>query len=354
MKADTTHMTRPRHSPGPGMRPGGSSARTMALALPAHTPVRVFAFLLLPGASMLGLGAATDPLRMANHLATRPLYRWVTLTVDGAPVTCSNGVALTPDAALDAAPEADVVLINSGPSAMADPDTTARNWLRQKARFGARVGAISGGVPLLARAGLLRPRAFTMHWEDRPGFAEAHPDLEPLDQLFCADGNILTCSGGAAVLDLVLHLIEGDQGQGFARAVSDLCVHPGLRPAQQPPQSSLSYVLGSRNPHLIRAVGLMSEHLEEPLTLQDIARQVAVSRRQMERLFRTHTNRTPSGFYRDLRLERGRKLLNETDYHLPMISAACGFTSATAFSRSFKRRYGVAPVEFRSRPADCA
>ncbi|KIC11626.1 hypothetical protein RA19_06240 [Leisingera sp. ANG-M1] len=298
---------------------------------------------------MLSFSSAIEPLRIANQLAAQPLYSWHTLSEDGTSVTCSNGTELTVNGPLSNAPQADYSLIVAGPAAQNAAQSPAVSWLRRKARFGGTVGAISGGTGLLAEAGLLASGGFTLHWEDRLGFCEHFPGLEPLDQLFCADGQILTCSGGTAALDLSLHLIATHHGQRFARTVSDMCVHAGLRSGGERPQSSLSYVLGSRSPHLVKAAGIMAENLEDPLPLQEIAHRAAISRRHMERLFSTHTGRTPAHYYRDLRLERGRKLLSETDYRLPVISAACGFSSPTVFARNFKRKFGIAPVEYQSR-----
>lgn len=298
---------------------------------------------------MLSFSSAIEPLRIANQLASQSIYTWHTLSEDGGSVTCSNGTALAVDGPLSNAPQADYSLIVAGPAAPQEGHAFAVSWLRRKARFGGKVGAVSGGTGLLAEAGLLKSGTFTLHWEDRLGFLERYLGLEPLDQLFCADGQVLTCSGGTAALDLSLHLIASHHGQRFARTVSEMCVHSGLRSGRERPQSSLSYVLGSRSPHLVKAVSIMAENLEDPLPLQEVAQRAAISRRHMERLFSTHTGHTPARYYRSLRLERGRKLLSETDYKLTIISAACGFSSTTTFTRSFKRRFGFAPVEYLSR-----
>lgn len=343
-------MARPQNSLGPCLTDAACDGASAPVRAPSRelTP-KSFAFLLLPNASMLSFSSAIEPLRIACQLTSQPAFSWHILSVDGRDVTCSNGARLAVDGPLSHAGCADYSFIVAGPTAPHSHRRPAINWLRRRARFGGTVGAVSGGADLLAGAGLLKSGRFTLHWEDRLGFCERFPALEPLDQLFCVDGQVLTCSGGAAALDLSLHLIASHLGQRFARTVSDMCVHSGLRSGQEPPQSSLSYVLGSRSPHLIKAAGIMADNLEDPLTLGEVARRTAISRRQMERLFSTHTGRTPAHYYRDLRLERGRKLLNETDYRLPAISAACGFASATTFARNFKRKFGIAPVDYQSR-----
>lgn len=317
-------------------------------ALPvAGTDARpvTFEFLLLPGASMLSFSAAVEPLRMANMLGAQTAYLWRTVSLDGKPVLFSNGMNASVDDRLGRG-KADFAFVVAGSRLERRQERASAHWLYAMLRSGARIGSISGGAQILARAGLLADRDFTLHWEDRLGFSERHPDLHPHDCLFCADDRVITCGGGAAATDLMLHLIAADHGHRFTLTIADMCVHSGIRQAEERPQSSLSLTVGSRNPHLIAAARIMADNLEEPLKLDVLAKRVGKSRRQLERLFTTHTNCTLAKFYKDLRLERGRKLLRDTDYKIATISAACGFTNATAFSRSFQKKYGIRPVQF--------
>ncbi len=306
-----------------------------------------FVFLLLPGASMLSFSAAVEPLRMANKLSMRAAYAWQTLSLDGNPLQFSNGMSVAVDGAPRTPGKADYAFVVAGPDLTTEHEKSAARWLYGKYRSGARVGSISGGAPIMARAGLLEDRAFTLHWEDQPGFRERHPFLEPANRLYCDDANVITCGGGMAATDLILHLIERDFDRDFAMSVSEMCVHFGLRQGAERPQSSISMTLGSRNPHLIAAARIMSDNVEDVLLMEAIARQAGVSRRQLERLFKTYTGKSPASFYRDLRLERGRQLLRDTDYKIIAISAACGFSSATTFSRSFRKKFGFCPIQSR-------
>lgn len=296
---------------------------------------------------MLSFSAAVEPLRMANQLSARPLFCWTSLSLDGQPVPFSNGAQITVDGSIKNSTQSDFVFVVAGADLSDQVEKSAAKWLYTSLRAGATVGSISGGAPILARAGLLGNRAFTLHWEDRSGFTERYPFLSPEDRLYCADDHVITCGGGGAATDLILHLITREFGDDIAMTVADMCVHFGMRRGEERPQSSLSMTVGSRNPHLIKAVRLMQDNLEDPLDVEVIAAQSTISRRQLERLFNTHTGRTPSRFYKDLRLDRARKLLRDTDYRIVTIAAACGFANATTFSKSFRRRFGTCPIQFR-------
>ncbi|WP_170763255.1 GlxA family transcriptional regulator [Ruegeria lacuscaerulensis] len=306
-----------------------------------------YVFLLLPGASMLSFSAAVEPLRMANKLSIRTVYEWLTVSLDGESLQFSNGVNVAVDGRCLLPDKPDFAFVVAGNELSAGQEKSAARWLYTHYRAGARVGSVGGGARIMAQAGLLEDRAFTLHWEDQPGFRERHPFLDPEDRLYCEDDNVITCGGGMAAADLTLNLIEQDFDRDFAMSVSEMCVHFGLRQGEERPKSSISMTLGSRNPHLITATRIMSDNLEDILPMDFIARSSGVSRRQLERLFKTYTGRSPASFYRDLRLERGRQLLRDTDYKVIAISAACGFSSVTSFSRSFRKKFGFCPIQSR-------
>lgn len=109
----------------------------------------------------------------------------------------------------------------------------------------------------------------------------------------------------------------------------------------------VSPMLGCRNQNLIRAVRLMQANLEEPLDIDGIAETLAVSRRQLERLFQKYVGQSPWKFYFSLRLDRAFSLLNETDLSVREVAMASGFESASYFSRQFKRKFERSPHSFR-------
>ncbi|MCZ4352463.1 GlxA family transcriptional regulator [Roseovarius aestuarii] len=330
------------HSP---FIPKGSAS----FALPKVPGPRSFDFVLLPKLTMLALSAAIEPLRVANQISQQELYRWYTMTRDGAPIRCSNNLSLVPDGPLAVPPKGTRVFICAGTEPAETMDTHLVRWCARQAAHGVPVGAICTGAFTLAKAGLLTGRQFTLHWENQPAFMEWFPDLVPSPNLYEVDGDLMTAAGGSASTDLMLSVIEDDFGSEFALVVSDMCLHGRSHSDHAPQKTSRSAVMGSRNRHLIAAMRLMQENLEDPLTVCDLADQVGISKRQLERSFTKHTGLSPRRYYTDLRLARAYALLGETDLPIAEIAAATGFGGSSAFARAFRGKFETAPGTFRKR-----
>ncbi len=314
---------------------------------------RAFDFVLLPKLTMLALSAAIEPLRVANQISQKELYRWRTMTRDGAPVKCSNNLTLVPDGALSTPARGARVFICSGVEPNETLDARVSGWAQRMNAFGVPVGGICTGAFTLAKAGLLGNRAFTLHWENHPAFIESFPDSLPSLNLFEIDGELMTAAGGSAPTDLMLTLIERDYGADFALVVSDMCLHgrgqASGASAGRPQKTAHSAVFGSRNKHLIGAMQQMQANLEETLGMDEIADLIGISRRQLERSFRSHAGISPSRYYTDLRLSRAYALLSETDLAISEIAAATGFGGTSAFARAFRQKFGTSPKGFRKR-----
>ena len=310
-------------------------------------PPRDVYFLLLPKLTLLAFTSALEPLRVANQVAGRELYRWFVMTEGGGPVICSCGVNITPDSALRDVPRDALAFVCAGIEPTSTVSDRATQWIRRQKAFGARVGGICTGAFALAQAGLLEGRRFTLHWENQPAFTEKFLGLEPTGALYENDRGLITCGGGSAATDMMLDLIESDHGADLATIVADMCLHFRSNLQQTRQKSAYSFALGSRNPHLISAMRLMSETLETPLEMTALAEQVGVSRRQLERLFTAHVGTTPAQFYMDLRVSRAHALLNETDLSVAQIAAATGFNSASQMAARFRKRFGMSPRAYR-------
>lgn len=312
----------------------------------AQDPERI-GFLLVPQFSMIGFFSAVEPLRVANRLSDRALYSWHIYSVDGEPVTASNGMSVVAEAPITAVSFIPTVFVCASFAAERQEDRRVLAWLRRLDRLGARLGALETGAYILARAGLLDGHRATMHWENAPAFGERFPDIELTSELFEIDGKRMTCSGGTAAIDLMLHLIEQRHGQALALATSEQLMHARIRVPADHRRMALGRRLGVRQPKLLRTIEAMYDHVEEPLGLEALAAMGGMSRRQLERLFRTCLNKTPSGFYLALRLDRARQLLEQTDMRVVDVSLACGFASAPYFSRAYRARFGCTPREDR-------
>lgn len=322
-----------------------------AFTYPVTAPhaTRWFAFLLLPEFTLLAFSAALDPLRIANQLAQKPLYGWLVLSQDGAAVSSSSGIDVGVHAALGELGPETHLLTCSGNNGVKIASESVLSNLRRHVRFGGKVGGICTGAATLARAGLLDHKRFTLHWENQPGFIEAFPDLTPTPHRFEADGDLLTCGGGAAATEMMISLIAQDYGQDFAIAVSDMCLNGPDLSTRSEQRSSIAKAISSRNPKVLEVLRAMYENIEEPLQLIELAEKAGISRRQMERQFKQLLDEAPAQTYRNIRLDRSRTLLMETDLSVMQVAMASGFNSDAVFSRHFRARYGETPYGHRGR-----
>lgn len=306
-------------------------------------------FLLIPDFALLAYASAIEPLRAANRLSGRELYHWSHVSIDGDPAPASNGVAIRADFCLGDEARFDYLFVCAGgnPAAFQHPATFA--WLRQLARRGVRLGGISGGPYVLARANLLAGYRFTLHWEHAPAFLEDYPDLDLRRSLYEIDRDRLTCSGGTAPLDMMHALIAREHGSELALAVSEWFLQTQVREGGGPQRMTLRARLGIAHAPLLRVIGRMEQRLENPVGRSELARIAGVSLRQLERLFRLHLGRSLGEHYLALRLDRARDLLRQTSLSVLETGLACGFSSASHFSRAYRRRFGHSPRSERDK-----
>jgi transcriptional regulator GlxA family with amidase domain len=307
-----------------------------------------FGFLLVPNFTVIGFASAIEPLRFANMASGSILYRTFTITTDGQPVAGSNGVRVLPDHCLDDSPDLDALFV-CGPNPLPQAvDKSILNWLRKLAHRGTALGGVCTGSYLLARAGLLNGYRCTIHWEDSQSLVETFPKMIVSTRLFEIDRDRYTCSGGVAPVDMMLNLIDGHaKGGELAAAVSELLVCERIRGADDRQRVPLRHQLGTGQPKLTEAVALMEANLEEPLGIDEVARHVGLSRRQLERLFHDHLNSSPTSYYMKLRLHYARQLLLGTDRPLLEVAAACGFVSSTHFATRYRDFFDISPTRQR-------
>jgi AraC family transcriptional regulator, glycine betaine-responsive activator len=322
---------------------------TAAPLAPAR-PVQL-SFLLVPQFSLLAFSAAIEPLRSANRLLGSAAYEWRLLSLDGAPVAASNGISIAVHGPLEAAARADMLVVCAGlePLQYAGNRTLVHR-LRYLASHGCRIGAVSGGSFILADAGLLAGRRCTVHWEYREQFAARYPQLTLTQDLYVIDGEVFTCSGGTAALDMMLHFVREHCGADLALAVAEQFLHPGIREHGLHQRMELRERYGLRDAKLIEVIRVMEQTVESPLYIQAITARVGLSVRQVERLFRRHIGESPAAFYLRLRLERGRRLLLQTSGSIPEVALGCGFGSRSHFAHAYKRHFGRTPAEERRTP----
>lgn len=300
-------------------------------------------FVLLHNFSLIAFSSAIETLRIANQLAGRVLFEWSVLSEDGEPVTCSNGLSVKADAGIGETLPRAMIFVCGGVEPQRSATKKVADWVRQQWRNGRTVGGLCTGTYVLAKAGVLHGRRFTLHWENLPPFAETYPHLEPLEQLYCIDDRILTCAGGAAATDLFIEIISRNHGPRLGDAVLKMCLHGQQRPANLQQRLSLSSTLGIRNPVLVSVIRSFETGLDTDIDLKALAESLGTSRRHIERMFGRYVGTSPKRYLRQLRLERARALLTETDMSVQDVAQACGFTATNAFAKCFRQRYGIAP-----------
>ena len=305
-------------------------------------------FHLVPRFSLMSFASAIEPLRSANRLAGDTLYEWRIFAEDTDPVPASNGIAVVPERPLAEVDRFPALILCSGTGTEDYSDDRLYGQLRRLARNGAQVGGLSGAPLLLARAGLLGDRRCTLHWEHIPGFVEEFPDIEVTDDLFEIDGPIFTCAGGSASMDMMLHMITLQHGHDLAAAVSEQFIHDRIREPTDRQRMALRMRIGHSHPKLVAAIAFMEDNLENPAPPPQLARSVGLSSRQLERLFRKYMGCTPARYYLDLRLKRARALLRQTTLSVLDVAVACGFASASHFSKRYRDLFGQSPRSDRN------
>lgn len=315
--------------------------------MPETVPYTV-GFYLLPNFPMMAFASAIEPLRAANRLSKRQLFDWRLFSIDGAPVCASNRIEIAVHGSIRDDPALDLLLVCSGLHEEHLENKAAHQWLRGLARRGITIGGISIGAYVLAYAGLLDGRRCALHWESLAAFAERFPRIHTTTEIFVIDGNRFTCSGGTAALDMMLQVITDRNGRALANDVSEQFIHPRIRAAQDSQRMAIQSRLGVANEKLIAAVAMMEATDDEPRSVQEIAVSVGLSPRQLERLFEKYVESSPSRFYLKLRLDRARAMLQQTSKSILEIAVACGFESASHFSRCYRVVHGQRPSDERA------
>jgi transcriptional regulator GlxA family with amidase domain len=320
-----------------------------------NTIKRSLVFFLIPEFTMVAFATALEPLRIANRMLGYEAYRWRLASVDGNPVLASNGVLCAVNTSLEeerrkmSGPDRpSMVIVCSGVNVEGYQNKTAFAWLREEYNRGVAIGGLCTGAHVLASAGLLSGKRCAIHWENLPGFQEAFPKANVFADLFEVDQNVYTCAGGTAALDMMLKLIGDDFDDGLVNRVCEQVLTDRVRSPTDRQRLPLRARLGVQNSKVLTIIELMEANLSEPLSLIEIADHVGLSRRQIERLFRQEMGRSPARYYLEIRLDRARHLLIQSGMPVVEVAVACGFVSASHFSKCYRELYARSPQQERA------
>lgn len=304
-------------------------------------------FILLDGYALMSTASALEPLRAANQFASQPVYEITLLSERGGMVHSSLGAGFDSRSYHDITPVFDLVFVVAGgqPEKISLPTLFA--WLRQADRNGVALGGISGGAVILAKAGLLENRRFTVHWHHYGSFEKSDGNWLLEKRLFIIDRDRYTCAGGSAPLDMMHALIAREHGRTFAQRISDWFIQTEIRHADAPQKTSIPSRYGALPEPVEAALTLMGTHIADPLSQDQIAELVGLSSRQLQRLFANSVGQSTMQEYRAIRLSKGRDLLENTHIPLSDISEITGFSSQAHFTSAFRAAYGQTPAGVR-------
>jgi len=317
----------------------------------ATLPLLKIGFLISSNFTLSSLSAFIDVLRIAavkNDWRNPERCAWTVMTPGKIPVLSSCGLSLVPNDSLVDPQQFDYIAVVGGALEL-DPalHESCISYLKRAASLGLPLIGVSTGSFLLCRAELMAGRRCCVHWQHYRDFLEEFTGIYPVaDQLYLIDGDRITCPGGVGVVDLALHLVAKHCGPDVAQRTLRIMQLDHARPPEQP-QPVLHAEFWPAHPMTRRVIRLMEEHVSEPLRLGEVAAQLGLNARRLQRLFKQHVGRSPLQIYRRIRIRHAEWLLRTTDRSMTEIGQESGFGDGAQFSREIRREFGKTPMEIR-------
>jgi transcriptional regulator GlxA family with amidase domain len=316
---------------------------------PNEQPVQTIGIMLIDGFSMMSITTMINPFRSANRELNIEAFKWEFLTLDDHPVTASDGFEARPTININSTQKFDYFFICSGlvtnPPNRAKLNAALQRFTKQSKIY----GSLSSGAYMLARAGFLDGKDFTLHWENQTAFIEEFPELPPSSALFVTDGNLWTGSGGLSSMDIALKIIGDAYGLKVANAVGNQYQIDRIRKPNIKQRPFFMAEYETLPPKLRAAVKLMIENLECPLSVTELGDAAGITVRSLERGFKQHLGVSPGKHYRKIRLEKAKQLVWHTNMSILEVSILTGFPSPSYLSRLYRQEFGVLPSDERKR-----
>lgn len=312
-------------------------------------PLRL-GFLMFPGFPMACLTSAIEPLRAANEITGRKEFVWHLLAESHAPVRSSAEVRFEPDTTLEQCGDVDHLYLLAPPTGQFADARSGSARLRWLDRTGVVLGAFSGGIFPLARAGLMEGRGCSVHWCYEAAFKAEFPKVNASEAVILREKRRITASGAGAVFDLMLRLIEDRLGRQCMTEVACWFQHPFVRDedASQKVPVTRTGQTADRLPASIReAIRLFESHVEDPLRIPDVAAAVDMSGRHFERMFKRETGQSPLRYYRQMRLSKARQRVLYSSDPLREIAVSVGYLTQAPMARHYTAMFGVSPKDER-------
>jgi len=306
---------------------------------------RTVGFLIFPDFQLLDAAGPIAAFEIAGRFV-EGAYRLAILAAEPGLVTSSSGAAMQATG-LDAAPPLDTLIVSGGEGTRTAPDPRLLAFVRQAAGRARRVTSVCTGAYILAEAGLLDGRRATTHWSRCADFARRYPKVavEP-DRIFIRDGDVWTSAGITAGVDLSLALIAEDLGEAVARRTAEMLVVYHRRPGGQSQFSTL-LELDQPQGRFGPLLSWMRQRLDEPLNVERLAAQAAMSPRHFARAFAAETGLTPARSVGRLRVEVARERVEAGAEPIEAVAQSAGFGDPERMRRAFVRAFGQPPQALR-------
>ncbi|MCH2078018.1 MAG: helix-turn-helix domain-containing protein [Rhodobacteraceae bacterium] len=308
-------------------------------------------FLIFPGFPMACLTSMIEPLRAANEISQTTAFEWSLVSVSSEKVQSSALIDFEPNQTLSDASRFDLLMILSAPTARFGNRSDIAK-LHGLQRHGAVVGAVSGGVFPLVQAGFGADKPLAVHWCYKSAFETDFPEHKSSDRVIELADDTMTAAGAAAAFDLSLHLIEKHLGPAISTEVACWFQHPVMRRegvGQAVPSLSGNQAGEQLSPLVGRAAKIFASSLAEPISVAQVADELGISPRHLERSFKQSTGLNPTNYYRKMRMDAARQMVLYTNDRISEICAAVGYASTQTFSKHYQAAFSVSPKEDRNR-----
>lgn len=307
----------------------------------------------LPDFALLPFSGFIEKLRFTadeEDLSRQKFCQWQVASINQLPLHSSSGIRVESDIALEAVDfqSVDYLILfgcRSSQQACLQADLV-RPWLRKALAQGIHLVSVDNACFTLAEAGVLKRKKVAVHWRHRQEFKSLFPDISVLENdLFCTDGQISSCGGGTAAIDLAVELLSRHLGREMAlKGLADMMVDESR--GQSHLLRSIEVSLPP-NELLHRAIALMRSWMAESKTTADIASATGISRRQMDRQFRESFGVTAHAYWIEMKLQYVCWRLTNSHYSLTQIALETGIKDVSYLNRLFKKHTGITPGEYR-------
>ncbi|MGB7318958.1 MAG: helix-turn-helix domain-containing protein [Planktotalea sp.] len=310
------------------------------------THVRSFEIYVGNGFCEYEASAIAHTLKCANDILSERRFTWRYVSHSAGLVTGECGMILRAEPALDNHDLSDAMIVVGGKSG------TGAKWLarlRQMQRLGRPAALLSSAASAYIRQARLQDGPVTTHWRDCVGLHEDGRFSNVTNHLSEMAGGVITAAGSGSSEELVIGLIAEQLGASNVAELGNRLILPLIRKSHAEQPNDLSHSPALHDARVKAAMEAMQASLDTPLHIAELAKAIGMSTRHLERMFKDVFDETPARFYKRLRTNRARAMIEETQMSIIEIAVANGFGTSSSLSEAIKKEYGMTATQLRAR-----